>query len=82
MTAKKKHEFRDTNMAPVASRSSVETGTMSPANKMAMTNYAEIQKNELAVLQSIYMEDFEEVQVKAAAWSVRPPPQTHIVGHG
>jgi RWD domain len=35
------------------------------------TDYAEIQQNELAVLQSIYMEDFEEVKVKAAAWNVR-----------
>lgn len=35
------------------------------------TDYAEIQQNEVAVLQSIYMEDFDEVKVKAAAWSVR-----------
>lgn len=35
------------------------------------TDYAEIQQNELSVLQSIYMEDLEEVKVKAAAWSVR-----------
>jgi RWD domain len=34
------------------------------------TDYKEMQQNELAALQSIYMEDFEEVKVKAAAWSV------------
>jgi hypothetical protein len=35
------------------------------------TDYAEIQQNEVAVLQSIYMEDFDAVKAKAAAWSVR-----------
>jgi hypothetical protein len=36
----------------------------------ATTNYDEIQKNEVDVLRSIYMDDFEEVAVKAGAWNV------------
>lgn len=34
------------------------------------TNYAEIQQDELEVLRSIYMEDFEEEAVKTGAWNV------------
>lgn len=44
-----------------------------PNNKAAVpsvTNYVEIQKNELEALRSIFMDDFEEVRTKAAAWNV------------
>lgn len=62
MTAKKKH---GPNMvSPVGS---VGTATI---HNQGPTDYVEIQQNEVAVLQSIYMEDFQEAQVKAAAWSV------------
>ena len=36
------------------------------------TNYVEIQSNEMQVLQSIFMEDFEEETTKAGAWNVGP----------
>ncbi len=62
MTAKKKH---GPNM--VSPIGSVAAATI---HKQGTTDYVEIQQNEVAVLQSIYMEDFEKAQVKAAAWSV------------
>lgn len=34
------------------------------------TNYAEIQQDEVEALRSIYMEDFEEQEVKTGAWNV------------
>ena len=34
------------------------------------TNYAEIQQDEVEALRSIYMEDFEEEEVKMGAWNV------------
>ena len=40
------------------------------AQTPSTTNYAEIQENELQVLRSIYMEDFEEDKTKAGAWNV------------
>lgn len=58
MAAKKKNQ------------SSAVPGTVAGALNHGPTNYVEIQQNELAALHSIYMEDFEEVKVKAAAWSV------------
>ncbi|ERF70092.1 hypothetical protein EPUS_00279 [Endocarpon pusillum Z07020] len=64
MTAKKKH---GPNMvSPVGSVGAATTHNQGP------TDYVEIQQNEVAVLQSIYMEDFQEAQVKAAAWSKSP----------
>lgn len=40
--------------------------------KMAqkVTNYMEIQEDEIEALRSIYMEDFEEEEVKTGAWNV------------
>ena len=64
MTAKKKHTPSVTSQAPAG------PGTVLEAHNHGPTNYIEIQQNEVAVLQSIYMEDFEEVKVKPAAWSV------------
>ena len=43
---------------------------MAAKKKQGPTNYGEIQQNEVAALQSIYMEDFVEVKTRAAAWSV------------
>lgn len=42
------------------------------ATKMAqkVTNYMEIQEDEIEALRSIYMEDFEEEEVKTGAWNV------------
>ena len=34
------------------------------------TNYAEIQRDEMEALRSIYMDDFEEEEVKTGAWNV------------
>lgn len=34
------------------------------------TNYAEIQQDELEALRSIYMQDFEENEMKTGAWNV------------
>ena len=34
------------------------------------TNYAEIQQDEVEALRSIYMEDFEEKEIKTGAWNV------------
>lgn len=34
------------------------------------TNYAEIQQDELEALRSIYMQDFEEKEIKTGAWNV------------
>lgn len=34
------------------------------------TNYAEIQHDELEALRSIYMQDFEENEIKTGAWNV------------
>lgn len=34
------------------------------------TNYAEIQQDELEALRSIYMQDFEENEIKTGAWNV------------
>lgn len=67
MTATKKH---GPNTAPKDIKSPNEAATTFAAYSTGPTNYAEIQQNELAVLQSIYMDDFEGVKVKAAAWSV------------
>ena len=39
--------------------------------KLRLGDYPEVQKDELEVLQSIYLEDFEEVQGKPSAWGVR-----------
>lgn len=36
----------------------------------SVTNYAEIQQNEVEALRSIFMDDFEEVKTKSAAWNV------------
>lgn len=35
-----------------------------------LTDYAEIQQMEIDALKSIFMEDFEEEEMKAAAWNV------------
>ena len=40
------------------------------AQTPSTTNYAEIQENEVQVLQSIFMEDFIEEEAKAGAWNV------------
>jgi RWD domain len=68
MTAKKKNTPK---LVPKADQSPVEPEHTPVAYTQGPTNYVEIQQNELSVLRSIYMEDFEEVEVKAAAWSVR-----------
>jgi hypothetical protein len=68
MKARKKH---GPNMVSNALQSLVGTGATRTTHDQAPTDYVEIQQNEIAVLQSIYMEDFEEVKVKPAAWSVR-----------
>jgi hypothetical protein len=68
MTAKKKNA---PNVVSMASRSPVGPGVMLTTQNKGVTNYEEIQQNELAALQSIYMEEFEPAKVKAAAWSVR-----------
>lgn len=57
-------------MVSKAAESPIEQGTTPTTYTQGPTDYVEIQKNEVAALQSIYMEDFEEVKVKAAAWSV------------
>lgn len=62
MTAKKKHA--PNMVSPVGLVAAATIHNQGP------TDYVEIQQNEVAVLQSIYMEDFEEAQVKPAAWSV------------
>lgn len=36
----------------------------------AMTNYAEIQEDEIEALRSIYMDDFQEERPKVGAWNV------------
>lgn len=36
----------------------------------SITNYAEIQHDEIEVLRSIYMDDFVEDKVKPGAWNV------------
>lgn len=41
--------------------------TMAPS---AMTNYAEIQEDEIQALRSIYMDDFQEERPKVGAWNV------------
>lgn len=69
MTARKKH---GPNMASKSPQSPVGPATTPTASTQGPTDYVEIQQNEVAVLQSIYMEDFEEVKGKAAAWSVSP----------
>ena len=35
-----------------------------------VTNYAEIQHDEIEALRSIYMEDFQEQEVRPGAWNV------------
>jgi predicted DNA-binding protein (UPF0251 family) len=35
-----------------------------------ITNYMEIQRDEVEALRSIFMEDFEEEEVKTGAWNV------------
>ena len=35
-----------------------------------LTNYAQIQADEIGVLQSIFMDDFHEERVMASAWQV------------
>ncbi len=37
----------------------------------SITNYAEIQNDEIEVLRSIYMDDFAEEKSKTGAWNVR-----------
>lgn len=65
MTAKKKDPPKSPAALPKGcSKSSPDVHNGEP------TNYREIQANELAALQSIYMADFEEVTLPAAAWSV------------
>ena len=39
------------------------------ANNSGITNYAEIQENEVQVLQSIFMDDFTEEKAKTGAWN-------------
>ena len=40
------------------------------AGTPGITNYTEIQENEVQVLQSIFMEDFVEEKAKTGAWNV------------
>ncbi len=40
------------------------------AQLKTVTNYAEIQENEIDALRSIYMDDFNEEEVKVGAWNV------------
>ncbi|KAL9616510.1 MAG: hypothetical protein Q9160_008626 [Pyrenula sp. 1 TL-2023] len=43
-----------------------------PSNNVAttpVTNYAEIQQNEVEAIRSIYMDDFDDVKTKSAAWN-------------
>lgn len=42
----------------------------SPNMTPVRTNYAEIQQDEVEALRSIYMEDFEEEEVRMGAWNV------------
>ena len=41
-----------------------------PTSVPGLTDYAEIQHNEVEALRSIYFDEFEDVAVKPAAWSV------------
>ena len=69
MTAKKKNGKQDATVAgsPVAQKKMAPVGPKT-------TNYVEIQQNEVSVLQSIYMEDYEEIKAKPAAWNVSVCP--------
>jgi hypothetical protein len=64
------------NNEPASQSASPAQGAKSPqkaaknAANPTMTNYDEIQKNEVEVLRSIYMDDFEDVSVKPGAWNV------------
>jgi hypothetical protein len=78
MTARKKH---GPNMVSKTPQSLVGTGNTRTTHNQVPTDYVEIQQNEIAVLQSIYMEDFEEVKVKPAAWSVRDHHLIFYVNH-
>ncbi len=69
MPPKKQHETRPTqhkqeNEPPAKAAQSLADYTV------GLTNYAEVQQDELDALKSIYMDDFEEVKAKAAAWNV------------
>jgi translation initiation factor 2-alpha kinase 4 len=48
--------------------SSTESSLTSPA--IATTNYREIHQTEAEALQSIYGDDYEEVQLRRSAWQV------------
>jgi hypothetical protein len=66
MTAKKKNNLK----SPVAYLAQGNSESIATGQKDGSTDYREIQANELAALRSIYMSDFEEVNLPAAAWSV------------
>ena len=45
------------------------TAQQAACTKVSATDFSEIQQNEVEALRSIYMEDFEEEQVKKGAWN-------------
>lgn len=62
---------RTKNDTPEAGVKPVLEGPVSPGAKQpAVTNYSEIQDNELEALRSIYMTDFRDVKGKPSAWNV------------
>lgn len=69
MAARKKHR---PNTGSTGSQSPDYLRTTPVKYNQGPTDYVEIQQNEIAVLRSIYMEDFEDVKIKAAAWSKSP----------
>ena len=69
MPLKKQHDARPA-LLKQENESPAKAGPSLVAHKTALTNYAEAQQDELDALKSIYMDDFEEVKGKAAAWNV------------
>ena len=52
----------------------------SPGNAAAaITNYAEIQGNEIEALRSIYMVDFRDLESKPTAWNVSISKESHVI---
>lgn len=71
MPHKHKKSNASKNGSPKAEKKQLVPEPLAEGSKVApFTNYKEIHQNETDALRSIYADDFEDVEVRPAAWHV------------
>ena len=68
MPPKQQHDIKTTSPAVATNPQAVAAATK--ALSTGLTNYAQIQQDELEVLKSIYMDELEQIRTGQAAWNV------------